>query len=304
MYEAICCPGFRTALRRAAVAALILLLGAWALGAQGIPYSGHDVAPVYEGWQDNPDGSFDMLFGYFNRNQEQELDVPVGADNRIEPGGPDLGQPTHFYPQRNRFVFRVRVPPDFGNRELVWTLTSNGRTNTAHGILHPDYYTDNIVIMNNQGAGGQRGRRQLHQRQHPAEAAGRRRAGADRRGGTAGHAVRDGDRRRHPRAARGAAAAAVGGRGRPRAPDRVALLSELGQRPAAVLVRLSGAGGARDVRIRPSSRSGRTTGTRATRPGRRAGKCRRSPRTTAGRQRSPSPSRGGTCCARSRTTGG
>ena len=157
MYERISCVRFRTAVRRAAVVAVIVLVGAWALGAQGIPYTGQDVTPVYEGWQDNPDGSFDLIFGYFNRNQEQELGIPIGPDNRIEPGGPDQGQPTHFYPQRSRFLFRLRVPPDFGTQELVWTLTSNGRTNTAYGILHPDYYTDNIVIMNNQGAGGSGG---------------------------------------------------------------------------------------------------------------------------------------------------
>ena len=51
-----------------------------------------------------------------NRNWEEELDVPVGPDNTFNPGGPDLGQPTRFYPRRNRFVFRVPVPKDFGDR--------------------------------------------------------------------------------------------------------------------------------------------------------------------------------------------
>src|SRR5262245_59006840 len=68
------------------------------LHAQGIPYAGQDVSPAFEGWRNNPDGTIDLMFGYFNRNQEQELDVPVGPDNNIEPGGPDQGQPTHFYP--------------------------------------------------------------------------------------------------------------------------------------------------------------------------------------------------------------
>jgi hypothetical protein len=37
-----------------------------------------------------------VLVGYFNRNTQQELDLPIGPANRIEPGGPDMGQPTHF----------------------------------------------------------------------------------------------------------------------------------------------------------------------------------------------------------------
>jgi hypothetical protein len=83
--------------------------------------------------------------------------VPVGPDNKIEPGAADQGQPTHFYPRRNRFVFTIRVPKDFGKKEIVWTLTTNGKKNTAYATLHPDYYTDDIVIMNDVGAGGSGG---------------------------------------------------------------------------------------------------------------------------------------------------
>src|SRR5215831_4329584 len=78
---------------------------------------GQNVYPAYEGWEQNSDGSFNMLFGYMNGNWEEELDIPVGPDNDIEPGGPDQGQPTHFFPRRNRFVFRVRVPKDFGTQD-------------------------------------------------------------------------------------------------------------------------------------------------------------------------------------------
>lgn len=127
------------------------------LRAQGVPYRGSDISPVYEGWRNLPDGSHELYFGYFNRNQEEELDVPVGPDNRIEPAGPDQGQPTHFYPRRNRFIFTIKVPKDFDKKELVWTLTTNGKTNTAYATLHPDYYTDDIVIMNDNGAGGSGG---------------------------------------------------------------------------------------------------------------------------------------------------
>ncbi|HKA07275.1 MAG TPA: hypothetical protein VKD71_08465, partial [Gemmataceae bacterium] len=57
---------------------------------------GQVVTPTYEGWWPNDDGSFTLFFGYFNTNWQEELDVPIGPDNAIEPGGPDQGQPTHF----------------------------------------------------------------------------------------------------------------------------------------------------------------------------------------------------------------
>jgi hypothetical protein len=98
-----------------------------------------------------------MIFGYFNRNWDGAVDVPVGAGNGIEPGGPDHSQPTHFLPRRNQFVFRIRVPKDFGNSELVWTLTSNGKTEKAYGSLKPDYVVNATVMAANFGAGGQTG---------------------------------------------------------------------------------------------------------------------------------------------------
>ncbi len=116
--------------------------------------TGQNIAPAYEGWEQNPDGSFNLVFGYFNRNYEEEIDLPIGPENTIEPGGADQGQPTHFFPRRNRFVFRIRVPKDFGDKELVWTLTSHGKTERAYGTLKPDYFINDIVIQNNVGAGG------------------------------------------------------------------------------------------------------------------------------------------------------
>src|SRR5688572_4497345 len=90
---------------------------------------GQDVTPAFDGWEENPDGTFNLVFGYFNRNWDEEFDIPIGPDNNVEPGGPDQGQPTHLLPRRNRFAFRIKVPKDFGNKELVWTLTTNGKTN-------------------------------------------------------------------------------------------------------------------------------------------------------------------------------
>ena len=107
--------------------------------------SGQNVAPVFEGWERNADGSFNMLFGYFNRNREEIVDVPVGPDNKLEPGPVDRGQPTHFYPSRNRYWFRVPVPADFGSKELVWTLTVHGKTERAYATLKPNYAIDASV---------------------------------------------------------------------------------------------------------------------------------------------------------------
>jgi hypothetical protein len=146
-------PSRSSAISRLAITALAVLVALLPVGAQ-LTRTGQNVVPVYEGWEPNPDGSFNLVFGYLNRNWEEELHLPLGPDNTIEPGGPDRGQPTHFFPRRNRFVFRIRVPKDFGSKELVWTLTSHGKTERAFGTLKPDYVLDETVIMSNIGAGG------------------------------------------------------------------------------------------------------------------------------------------------------
>ena len=152
---------FTRRLAGAAVAALVAGAASVAAYAQDhrITRYGQRVAPIFEGWMENDDGSFDMIFGYFNLNSEEILDVPVGPDNRVEPGGPDQSQPAHFFPRRSRFTFRVTVPPDFGDRELVWTLTSNGRTEHAYATLKPDYVIDDRIMMMNNGGFGGRGQR-------------------------------------------------------------------------------------------------------------------------------------------------
>ena len=137
------------------VGVLVLAAGAHAVAAQGLTYtSGQTISPAFEGWGQNPDGSFNLLFGYLNRNWEGEPDLPVGDDNNFSPGPADRGQPTHFLPRRNRFVFTVRVPADFGEQELAWTLRTNGVEKTAYGSLKPDYFVDNMVIMSETGTLG------------------------------------------------------------------------------------------------------------------------------------------------------
>src|SRR5262245_15315258 len=104
--------------------------------------SGQDVQPVFEGWSKNPDGGFAMHFGYLNRNYVQELSIPVGPGNNIEPGGPDRGQPTFFSIRTNRNMFKVNVPKDWGKKELIWTLTANGKTQKAFGWLQAEWEID------------------------------------------------------------------------------------------------------------------------------------------------------------------
>jgi hypothetical protein len=99
--------------------------------------SGQSVTGAFEGWFKNPDGSFSMLVGYYNRNAREELDIPIGPNNRIEPGGPDRGQPTHFRAGRGWGVFTITVPSDFGTNKLMWTLVGNGTTAEIPLSLNP-----------------------------------------------------------------------------------------------------------------------------------------------------------------------
>ena len=116
-----------------------------------------NVQPVFEGWERNPDGSFNMVFGYLNRNYEEQPVIPVGANNYLEPGERDRGQPTHFYPRRQQFVFKVRVPADWGDKDLVWTVTHNGRTDKAIASLWPVWEINRDVMRLNRGAGSGQG---------------------------------------------------------------------------------------------------------------------------------------------------
>jgi hypothetical protein len=116
---------------------------------------GQDVSPTFDGWERNPDGTFTFHFGYYNRNTEEEFDVPVGPDNGFDVGGPDRGQPTHFYPSRRWWVVKVTVPADWPkDRRLVWTLKTNGMTNQAKGWLQPEWEVDQKLIAKNAARDG------------------------------------------------------------------------------------------------------------------------------------------------------
>ena len=104
--------------------------------------SGQTVTPAYEGWYRNPDGTFSLSFGYYSRNSEEVVEVPIGPDNFIAPGDANQGQPTRFQPRRHWGVFAVRVPADFGPKTVTWTLKIRGATYAIPGGLHPNWQID------------------------------------------------------------------------------------------------------------------------------------------------------------------
>ena len=141
------------------LAALAIAVGTLAASAQQVDvnensqhmltYSrGEAVLPVYHGWHPNADGTIDLWFGYLNQNWREETEVPVGPDNTVSaPWGPDAGQPTHFLPRNNRFIFKINVPKDFGKQEIVWTLTTHGKTYRTYATLNPGYIKDDAGMQ-------------------------------------------------------------------------------------------------------------------------------------------------------------
>ena len=145
--------------------AMILIVGlSGSLVGQERWSRGQNIQPVFEGWERNNDGSFSMVFGYLNRNYEEEPVIATGASNSISPGPADQGQPTHFYPRRQQFVFKVQVPTDWGEKDLVWAVTHNGRTDYAYGHLMPVWEMDGGVMRLNRGSGSGEG---YADNQHP-----------------------------------------------------------------------------------------------------------------------------------------
>jgi len=121
-------------------------------GAQGNPDPqgfkfdrGQDIQPVFDGWAQKPDGSYSMYFGYLNRNYVETPSAQVGPDNKFEPGAPDRGQPTVFNTRIHEEVFHVDVPADWGKKaQLIWTVTTHGKTERAVGWLEPTWEIDPV----------------------------------------------------------------------------------------------------------------------------------------------------------------
>jgi len=143
----------RSWLSGAAICALVLICISTVHG-QFRYDRGQNVVPVFEGWERNTDGSINMVFGYMNRNYEAQVDIPVGPDNMFAPAPADQGQPTHFYPRRQEFVFKVKVPKDWGDKDLIWTLRSAGKTEKAFGSLLSTWEIGNLVYQENRKGAG------------------------------------------------------------------------------------------------------------------------------------------------------
>jgi hypothetical protein len=114
--------------------------------------TGQPLIPLFEGWYDNPDGTYGLSFGYLNLNSEESFYIPIGPDNFIEPAEFNGMQPTFFMPAiprgregeqrhyRHESVFSVNVPKDWGNKDLVWTLRYNGKTVKVPGRITVEMY--------------------------------------------------------------------------------------------------------------------------------------------------------------------
>jgi hypothetical protein len=137
-------------------AGALVIIGSLTLGAQtqpapGIqerrplaprPPEGLRVAPFFDGFYANDDGSATLSFGYSNPNRDEVVEIPLGPDNFIEPKEFDGRQPTSFPPiipegpegaaarsdrrERERGVFTVTVPAGFKG-DVVWTLRNRGQ---------------------------------------------------------------------------------------------------------------------------------------------------------------------------------
>ena len=132
-------------------AVALVLLGVTPAAAQ-IPRTLHEfgapVYPAFEGWYQNPDGTATLLIGFFNSNQSETLDIPIGELNHFAPGPADRGQPTHFPPGRSWGVFTIEVPGGFEG-ELSWTLVGNDQPVTVPFHLRPAYFIEPLKDQSN-----------------------------------------------------------------------------------------------------------------------------------------------------------
>ena len=132
--------------------AVAMFIGSSPLGAQGqrplapLQPEGLRVAPFFDGWYENPDGTFTLSFGYSNLNLDEVVEIPLGPDNFVTPKEYDGRQPTSFLPavadetavppssrrERERGVFTVTVPAGFQG-DVVWTLRIRGQAFSVPG---------------------------------------------------------------------------------------------------------------------------------------------------------------------------
>jgi hypothetical protein len=117
-----------------------------------LPDEGLRVAPFFDGWYENEDGSTTLSFGYSNLNRDEIIEIPLGPDNFIEPKEFDGRQPTSFPPvrtdssgaridrrDRERGVFTITVPAGFKG-DVIWTIRYRGQTHRVPGRAKTSAY--------------------------------------------------------------------------------------------------------------------------------------------------------------------
>jgi hypothetical protein len=97
-------------------------------------YSGEAVYPSFEGWGPIQNGQNYILIGYYNRNKDQTIDIPIGPNNHLDPGGPDMLQPrTSTGPSVG--VFTLPVPRL--RHQKVRTIVANGKPAMVQCWMNP-----------------------------------------------------------------------------------------------------------------------------------------------------------------------
>jgi hypothetical protein len=120
--------------------ALTLIAAVFLFGSRTGAQFEKTLSATFDGWSHLADGSYELVFGYMNRNAT-EVEVPLGPANQLEPAPADHGQPTNFLPGRQRAAFRIPVPANFKGK-YIWTVTYAGTTQVAIASLDQNYSLD------------------------------------------------------------------------------------------------------------------------------------------------------------------
>jgi len=118
----------------AAIAAAIV--AGWSATPRAQSYRQQGISPIFDGWEELPDGSRLFYFGYINRSNV-EVAIPIGAANGFGPDPADRGQPTSFLPGRHKHVFTI--PAKDPKAKLTWTVRSDAGVQVANAsfdMLH------------------------------------------------------------------------------------------------------------------------------------------------------------------------
>lgn len=116
------------------------------------PPEGLPIIPVLEGWVENADNTVSFSFGVINRNEEA-FDIPLGANNFIEPAERNGSQPTHFPAGRSTGIFAITVPNDQKEVDVWWHLVSStGEDMKVPGRWGSGAYELDFILPRPQGS--------------------------------------------------------------------------------------------------------------------------------------------------------